>query len=316
MWREGERRRRAGAAGQMTKRSPVRSEIGDTGPAARIASLYAEEGLSTRVLRGFRSLIRGHYRTHGRIQPWRETDDPFAVLVSEIMLQQTQVERVTEKYTAFLREFPDFPSLARAPLRKVLALWQGLGYNRRAVSLHRLAKTVVEQHGAALPSDEKTLVSLPGIGHYTANAVRAFAFNLPGVFIETNIRRVFLHIFFQDSEGVRDSSLLPLIDKTLDRKNPRTWYYGLMDYGAELRRNIANPNRRSRHYARQPAFEGSRRQMRAKVLRSVLASGRSTAASVASKAELKPGLARELLEELASEGFLEKSKGRYVVPGA
>lgn len=277
----------------------------------RIAALYRQDGLIAGVIRLFRKLIRDHYRLKGRIQPWRGTDDPYAVLVSEIMLQQTQVERVLDKYAAFLRAFPDFASLAAAPLGKVLSLWQGLGYNRRAVSLHGLAQAVEREHNGLLPTDEETLMRLPGIGHYTANAVRAFAFNQPSVLIETNIRRVFLHVFFQDKTGVSDSMLMPLIEKTLDRKNPRTWYYGLMDYGSELKRTVANPNRRSRHYTRQSRFEGSKRQMRAKALRAVLGSPGSTAATVAKATGMEPASCRALLEELAKEGFLVRRNRLY-----
>jgi len=280
-------------------------------PEDRLTSLYRDEGLSREVIRLFRRIIRVQYRKAGRVQPWRETSDPYHILVSEIMLQQTQVERVLGKYRQFITRFPDFHSLARAPLSSVLILWQGLGYNRRAVLLHRLAQQVVTLHGGLLPGEREALLGLPGIGPYTAGAVLAFAFNIPAVFIETNIRRVFLHFFFPDETSVSDREIAPLVETTVDRRDPRSWYYGLMDYGSELKKKVANPNRRSSHYTRQSPFEGSRRQVRARLLRLVLRHPGSTAASLARLSEIETALAREILRELAVEGFLVMKNRRY-----
>ncbi len=284
-------------------------------PAERLCNLYREEGMSGQVIRLFRKIIRGHFRKAGRLQPWRETHDPYRVLVSEIMLQQTQAARVEEKYNRFIIRFPDFHSLAGATLRSVLEEWQGLGYNRRALMLHRLAQQVVKEHGGILPGDRDMLMELPGIGPYTAGAVGAFAFNIPAVFIETNIRRVFLHFFFPGETSVSDSEILPLVEKTADRKDPRSWYYALMDYGAVLKKEVTNPNRRSRHYALQSPFEGSRRQLRAGLLRKVLQNPGSTAAYLARLCSIKTASAREILHELADEGFLVMDKGRYAAGG-
>lgn len=281
--------------------------------ADKVASLFETEGLSPGTVRSFRTLIRRHFQQYGRVQPWRETTDPYAIVVSEIMLQQTQVERVTDKFLSFMETFPDARSLADAPLRKVLAAWQGLGYNRRAVSLQRLAQVIVNEHGGLVPSDEAALFRLPGIGHYTANAVLAFAFNRPTVFIETNIRRVFLHIFFRGEEAVEDKQLVPLIERTLDRKDPRSWYYGLMDFGTALKKEVANPNRRSRHYTRQSQFEGSRRQMRARLFRYVLASPGCTVRDAAAGCGLDEETARDILRSLVEEQFLSEKKGRFAI---
>ena len=209
----------------------------------------------------FRREVWEFYRAHGRRLPWRETSDPYAVLVSELMLQQTQVSRVFPKFEAWMARFPDVRSLAEASLSEVLAFWNGLGYNRRAVYLQKAACEVCDRFGGNFPRSEEELRSLPGVGAYTAGAVSAFAFGTPSVFIETNIRTVFIHRFFSDiQEKIDDSQILPLVRQTLDRENPREWYYALMDFGAELKRTVPNPGRKSKHYAKQSKFEGSFRQ--------------------------------------------------------
>jgi A/G-specific adenine glycosylase len=177
---------------------------------------------------------------------------------------------VNVKYPAFVDAFPDFPSLASAPLPDVLAAWQGMGYNRRAVSLQKCARRVVEEYDAILPQDPAILESFPGIGRATAASICAFAFNMPVIFIETNIRRVFIHFFFFDDEPVHDADILPLAKKALYRKNPRIWYWALMDLGSALKKTVPNPNRRSTQYTRQSAFVGSDREIRGKIIRTLL----------------------------------------------
>jgi A/G-specific adenine glycosylase len=208
-----------------------------------------------------------HYRDHARDLPWRKTRDPYHILVSEMMLQQTQVARVVHKYEDFLSRFPDMASLAESPAADVLAAWQGLGYNRRALALRECAKTLMAQSGGALPRTLRQLTALPGIGPATGGAILAFAHGIAVPFIETNIRAAFLHYFFPGREDVADTEILPLVSATLDREDPRTWYYALMDYGSRLKKTFPNPSRRSRHHRPQSAFEGSRRQLRAHVLR-------------------------------------------------
>jgi A/G-specific adenine glycosylase len=229
------------------------------------------------------------------------------------MLQQTQVGRVVEKYEPFLSAFPDFASLALAPLRNVLSVWQGMGYNRRAIALKRIAGEVTTYHNGVLPSSEEPLLKLPGIGKATASSILAFAFNKPSVFIETNIRRVFIHFFFSDRENIRDADILPIVEKTLDTANPREWYYALMDYGSLLKTTAQNPNRRSAHYKRQESFEGSRRQLRGKVLKKILTNPSVTASSLAHHTGKSPETIREVLRQLQKEGFIAKRGKRFVV---
>ncbi|MDR2898289.1 MAG: A/G-specific adenine glycosylase [Spirochaetaceae bacterium] len=222
------------------------------------------------MLNEFRQAIWDNYRRNPRRFPWRETSDPYEILVSEIMLQQTQTERVIPKYTAWLEAFPNASSLAKASLPEVLRLWNGLGYNRRARFLQEACRIVTEKSGGVFPRDPDELDALPGIGPYTARAVAAFAFGSPEVFIETNIRSVYIFFFFPDAEKVDDKELLPLIEQTLDREHPREWYYALMDYGAALKKSVKNPSRRSSSYAKQSKFDGSLRQARGAILRALI----------------------------------------------
>jgi len=196
--------------------------------------------------------------------------DPYEILVSEFMLQQTQTDRVVPKYEAFIKRFPDFKTLAQAKQTEVLQYWQGLGYNRRALYLHKTAQQIHELFNDQLPNDQVTLQSFPGIGPYTAAAITAFAFNQPATVIETNIRTVFIHHFFEDRQAVHDNEILLLIKETVDTTNPREWYYALMDYGVYLKKLHPNPNRKSSHYTKQSKFKGSNRQLRGELLRILL----------------------------------------------
>lgn len=227
------------------------------------------------------------------------------------MLQQTQVTRVAPKYAEFIEEFPDLESLAKAPLERVLRRWQGLGYNRRALALKRLAEQVAAEHRGHIPRDLGSLLKLPGVGPATAAAVAAFAFGDAHPFLETNIRAAYLHHFFADRDKVDDAELLPLVSATLDRADPRTWYYALMDYGAELKRREGNPSRRSRHHAKQSPFEGSRRQVRARALKAILDCPGLDARGIADSVGVAVQDLEPVLAELTDEGFLEVLEGGY-----
>ena len=254
----------------------------------------------------FRKIIREHYRKSGRHSfPWRKTRDPYRILVSEIMLQQTQVGRVEGFYERFIARFPGFGSLARATPGDVLRLWQGLGYNRRALMLHKLARIVVRDFGGKLPDDREILESLPGIGPGTSGALRAFAFNRPDAFIETNIRRVFIHFFFPKKKMVTDRELARYIKRTIDLRNPREWYWALMDYGAMLAKSArGNPNRRSAHYVAQSPFAGSRRELRGKILRILLVRKQMTRKSLAAALGAGSQKFDEAVAGLTREGFV------------
>ncbi len=266
--------------------------------------------LTAAAVHRFRRHLYRFFHEQGRQMPWRTTTDPYHILVSEIMLQQTQVERVALKYEAFIAAFPDVRSLARAPLRDVMARWQGLGYNRRALALQRIAQMVVTEFDGRLPASVETLRTFPGIGAATAGALAAFAFNQPVVFIETNIRRVFLHCFFPGQNRVRDREILPLVDQTLDRKQPRPWYYALMDYGAMLKRTTPNPNRRSAHHQRQAPFADSDRQIRGLILKALLSSPALSVAELVKAVGKSPARTTGIIPRLIKEGLLEQEGGR------
>jgi len=257
----------------------------------------------------FRKTVYDYYERYGRRFPWRETTDPYRVLVSEVMLQQTQAPRVLSRYEGFIRLFPDAATLAAASLHDVLSAWQGLGYNRRALSLKESALRIVTLHGGVVPRDEELLITLPGVGPATARAVRAFAFNEPVVLIETNIRAVFIHHFLPGNEGVSDSDLRPLVEETLDRNNPGRWYNALMDYGTFLKRAYTNPSRRSAHYQRQSPFEGSGRQVRGAVIRLVLEKVRLPEIDLVETLPFDSDVVRDILEQLERERIIVRDKG-------
>ena len=219
----------------------------------------------------FRRLLQQKGRELYRPMPWRDNTDPYYVLVSEMMLQQTQVARVVPKFKEFVSAFPDISSLALTPLANVLILWNGLGYNRRAKFLHDAAKMIVNDFGGEVPLGAPELQSLPGIGANTAGAVRAYAFNQPALFIETNIRTVLLHHFFESMAGVTDKQLLTVLERVLDRKNPRQFYWATMDYGAWLKAHGFGQVHRARAYKKQTPLKGSRREMRGRILKALSA---------------------------------------------
>lgn len=223
--------------------------------------------VSNRALEQFKKTVWDYYRANRRDFAWRRNINPYRVLVSEIMLQQTQVSRGEIKYKEFLKKFPTFKALAQASNADVLAVWQGLGYNRRAIYLKKAAEVVTAEYGGKLPDTPEALRKLPGIGAYTAGAVCAFAFNKPVALIDTNVRRIYIHHFFNDSEGITDAELTPYIEATIDHDNAREWYSALMDYGSMLGVTQENANKRSAHYAKQSKFEGSVRQVRGKILK-------------------------------------------------
>ena len=263
----------------------------------------------------FKSIIWNYYHKHKREMDWRKYITPYGIVVSEIMLQQTQVPRVMQKYPEFLQRFPTFESLAMSSLADVIAAWQGMGYNRRAKYLREIAILVVEKYNGNLPDDPTILQSFPGLGHATANSIVAFAFKKPVVFIETNIRRVFIHHFFHDAQGIHDKEIMPFVEATVDISNPREWYYALMDYGTALVKQVPNPNRKSKHYTKQASFEGSLRQVRGGILRFATEHTTFTADQLISQGIYERVKINTALEALLKEGFLVKdeSKDTYTI---
>ena len=255
----------------------------------------------------FQEGVEAYYRHAGRDMPWRADPSPYWVFVSEIMLQQTQVPRVLQRFPQFVARFPTFAALAEAPFSDVLAEWSGLGYNRRARWLHGAAGRIVAEYGGVLPQDPEILRSLPGIGPNTAGSMAAFAYNRPVVFIETNIRRVFLHTFFPRRDDVHDREIFPLIERTLVRERPREWYWALMDYGVALGKGRRNANRRSRHYTRQKPFADSDRQLRGRVLRLLTEVGSVSAAELPDLTGFSADRVAAVTDQLERERMIARS---------
>jgi len=264
------------------------------------------------VTRTFQDNIRNYFIKHGRTFPFRTKVTPYKILVSEIMLQQTQAYRVSEKFMNFIRKFPDFQTLSKASLEDILKEWQGLGYNRRAVALKKIAEMIINNYNGKLPESIEELKSFPQIGHNTASSIVAFAFNKPTIFIETNIRIVYIYFFFHKKKNVSDKEILPLVEETVDKKNPREWYYALMDYGVMLKKKYPDLNQKSSHYRKQSPFKGSNRQIRGLILKNLIEK------NILKEAELMKTLKnitnqklREILDQLEKEGFIER-KGTAV----
>lgn len=267
--------------------------------------------ISPAELRKFIERVYTFYRENKRPFAWRNTDNAYYVVVSEIMLQQTQTHRVVDKFDQWIEVFPTIESLAAAPQDSVLAVWQGLGYNRRALALKQFAERVVSEYNGCIPHDPEQLITFKGIGPYTAASICTFAFNRPTVFIETNIRAVFIHEFFHDEKEVHDRQLMPLIEKTLDAKEPREWYYALMDYGVMLKKNHKNPSRKSAHHTRQSTFEGSDRQVRGIILKMLVADRSLSEHDFVQSIARDAAKVRRILSNMEHEGFIKFNKGFY-----
>lgn len=264
--------------------------------------------LSAREKDEFRIKVLSHFQDKPRSFPWRETHDPYHILVSEFMLQQTQTDRVKPKYEEFIKAFPTIQNLSETSSRQVLSLWKGLGYNRRALYIHKTAKQIVREHKGKIPEDPKILEDLPGIGPYTSRAIVTFSYNTPLVFIETNIRSVFLHCFFSGKQNIPDSDILPLVEQTLDDKKPRVWYYALMDYGFMIKKIHGNPNRKSRHHTIQKPFDGSRRQKRGQILSLLLLSDSLSCIELKKRAGGSEEELYSILNDMEKEGFIVQDK--------
>jgi len=232
-----------------------------------VAILEFMNHLTSEQIADFQKLIYDFYAQNKRDFIWRQNITPYKIVVSEVMLQQTQTARVVSKFENWIEKFPDFTALAAASNHDVLTAWQGLGYNRRGLALLTIAQKIVAEHDGILPADPVTLQTFPAIGANTAGSISAFAFNQPISFIETNIRTVFTHTFFKGQDKIADTQLLPLITQTIDIVQPREWYYALMDYGVHLKQNLPRINAASKHYTRQSKFIGSKRQVRGAIIK-------------------------------------------------
>ncbi len=267
--------------------------------------------ISQKGIKLFKEAIYTFYAHNKRSFAWRNSEDPYKVVISEIMLQQTQTERVKEKFEQFMAAFPTIQHLACAQTSDVIKVWQGLGYNRRALALHVLAQKVVHEHGGVISDNPEVLHMFKGIGPATAASICAFAFNAPTLFIETNIRAVFIHCFFRKRSDITDKEIMPLVEQTLDPANPREWYYALMDYGVMLKKLHKNPSRKSAHYSVQAAFNGSDRQIRGLILKMLVETPLLDEEVFVESIKRAPEKIRTILSHLEEEGFIKQRRGMF-----
>ncbi|MDP3640003.1 MAG: Fe-S cluster assembly protein HesB [Nanoarchaeota archaeon] len=252
----------------------------------------------------FRRFLLSWYAEHKRDLPWRKTTDPYHILVSEVMLQQTQVDRVIPKYRTFLDTFPMMEALAKASPAAVLKAWSGLGYNRRALYLQQAAQQIVAQGN--FPQTAEELQQLPGIGAYTSRSLLIFAFNKDEAAIDTNIRRILIHEFGLSEESSAEE-LLELARKLLPSGKSRDWHNALMDYGAL---HLTAKSSGIRPLSRQSRFQGSRRQYRGAVLKVLVDGKNPTLQQLARQWQKEKSWIKELLQEMEKEGLLQLREGR------
>ncbi len=260
-------------------------------------------------IRKFQNEILSYYKTNKRKMAWRDISNPYKIFVSEMMLQQTQVERVKIKFAEFIKHFPTIRSVAQADKIEILKVWQGLGYNRRALFIKRACEEIIDKHKGIFPKDFITLQTLPGIGPSTAGAICAFAYNQPVNFIETNVRAVILHFFFKDKEKVSDKEVMSVLEKvTPSDTSPRDWYYALYDYGTFLKKTLGKKktalHQKSKHYNKQSKFEGSFRQKRANVLSLKLSTPEISDVEILSKLKITDQDLEDVYHSLTKDGLI------------
>lgn len=274
--------------------------------------MVIENHLSKTRIRDFQNTVWDYYYDNARALSWREVEDgiidPYYVLVSEIMLQQTGVSRVKIKFEEFTRAFPDIRALAESSLQDVLMVWNGLGYNRRAKYLHEIAKSL---YSKPFPKTVEELVKLKGIGKNTAAAILVYAYNQRHVFIETNIRTVFIHHFFPQDESVSDKDIEQAVRITLPDESSREWYWAIMDYGTYLKKNGSGHLQRAKTYKKQSRFKGSFREVRSLILKTLLRDGMLTKEGLITKVE--DTRVDEALIELVRDGLVATEGDYYKV---
>lgn len=274
-------------------------------------------------IKEFRKVVWAYYRKEGRHElPWRATKDPYKILVSEVMLQQTQAERVIPYYKAWIKKFPTAMALAEASLAEVLIAWQGLGYNRRAKNLHATAKILIHGRHPMSTMDVRELEKLPGVGPYTARAVLAFAHNEDVVFVETNIRTAIIHTFFQNNKKrndticgiISDTEIEHVLARVLPTGRAREWYGALMDYGAYLKRSGVRLNAKAKNHTKQSKFKGSSREARGVLLKELAKRPAIKRHLCALLGDSRVPQLQIQLDTLIREGMLEKAGRSYQLP--
>lgn len=262
----------------------------------------------------FRKIVWAHHKKEGRHNlPWRKTYNPYRILVSEVMLQQTQVERVIPYYQEWMKKFPTVRALGEASLADVLKSWQGLGYNRRGKALWEAAK-LVTMSGGVFPTSPEGLEKLPGVGPYTARAVMAFAHNADVIFIETNIRTAVTHHFFPTKKIVDDKAILKILEAAYPKGKAREWYAALMDYGAHLKRSGVKLNSKAKGYTKQSKFSGSDREARGAILKELVKKPATKFRLTGLLGDDRKEQVERQLQKLRKEGMVTKVSSLYHLP--
>lgn len=281
---------------------------------ARVRESYrTKKNIDATIKKKFLSCIYEFYDRNYRHLPWRNTDNPYHILVSEVMLQQTQVSRVVEKYSSFIKKFPTVEALAQASLHDVLAAWQGLGYNRRAKYLWQAAQIIVSQYNGTVPDNHHALHKLPGLGKATAASVAIFAFSRSELYIETNVRTVYIYSFFADNEKVSDAMIEPLLKVTIDTTNPKKFYNALMDCGTYIKQHY-NFSRHSAHYTVQTPYSTSLRKVRGDIVRYIVNNGAANNDMLVQSLGYAPEKIQKALEALCRENMVCDDNGIYTIP--
>lgn len=286
----------------------------------RTAKIPATTKINAQKINAFKQTIRSYYKKHGRSFPWRESTNPYHILVSEIMLQQTQADRVVRFYNRFIETLPTVYALATAPKNLLLTLWKGLGYNRRALQLQKTAQIIISKHRGVVPHSLTALTSLPGVGNATAGDIRSFAFNKSAVVVETNIRTAVIYFFFNNTSAkdslVSESEIESIIKQSLPTRGIRNWYFGLMDYGAMLKKKHGNLSSRASIYTKQKSFKGSQRELRAALLFKIHEASIHETALLKFASKINKDRKQEvpaILDKLAQEGFIKKIKKTWYI---
>ena len=298
-----------GVLGKMSCKYDNRSTTNDISAVGKRCSCNDVDSKSQIIETDFLHALQLAKTQLYRDMPWRESAnnvfDPYKILVSEMMLQQTQVTRVIPKFLEFTQQFATCADLAQASLADVLRLWSGLGYNRRAKYLHDAAKQLYKKQTWSYDD----LVICKGIGPNTAKAVLVYSNNQPHVFIETNIRTVFVHYFFADRTDIPDTAILDLVQKHIDTKQPRIWYWALMDLGSFLKQHHNTRLAQVRAYKKQSKFGGSRRQIRGAVLKHLAISNGCNISDM--QYVIQDERLNTVLDELINENLIHMYRGAY-----
>ncbi len=260
--------------------------------------------LTSTKITSFQKKIFKWWEANRRVFPWRETTEPYAILVSELMLQQTQAPRVVEKFNQFVEVFPDLESLAKAQKFEILQLWSGLGYNRRAIWLQEAAQMIIERK--EFPNTPEELQKMKGIGKYSAHSILIFAFNYDLATVDTNIRRILVAEKFAE-EKTSERDLWEIAKKLVPKGRSRDWHNALMDYGS-IELTVAKTG--IKPLTKQGKFKGSDREYRGKILKLLLESKKITINQMITVLNLQEVKLESILQKMVKENLIKK-KGKY-----